>query len=366
MVLLMLRIRLIVVSFGVLLASTVASAQSVNLAWDASTDPSVTGYVVKWGTRANTYTSTMSVGNRTTWTVSGLVPDQKYYFVVTSVSSTGLSSLPSNEVSNDALIVQTGGVLSDQRPSVFWHNQTTGQVKTWHVVGQNVIDTRTVNMTNTDPHWKVVGTGDLNGDGFSDILWRHDTQGWLAYWFLQYDAVVGTGVLSVARSLDINWEIKGVGDVDGDHYADIVWQHTDGTLAVWIMRGATVMSTRVLSVPKVADRNWKVAGVVDTNGDGYADLIFQDAIGGWLAIWFLRGSDVLGTYYLSIGRMTDLNWRVQAAGDIDGTGIAKILWRHLTGGWVATWSLSGNVVTGTYFFNPNKVDNQNWKIVGGR
>jgi hypothetical protein len=362
----MVRIRLIFAFVMVLLGSTIASAQSVNLAWDASTDPSVTGYVVKWGTRTAAYTSSMDVGNRTSWTVTGLTPDQKYYFVVTSYAATGLSSAPSNEVSNNALIVQTGGTLADQRPSMFWHNQTTGQIQTWHVVGTNVIDTRAVNMSNTDPNWKVVGTGDLNGDGFSDVLWRHETQGWLAYWFLQYDTVVGTGVLSIARSQDINWQIKGVGDVDGDRYADIVWQHTDGTLAVWIMRGATVLSTRILSIPKVADPNWKVAGVADTNGDGKADLIFQDSIGGWLAIWFLRGSDVLGTYYLSIGRMSDLNWRVQAAGDLDGSGVPRLLWRHLLDGWVATWTLSGNVVTGTYFFNPNKVDNQNWKIVGSR
>lgn len=362
----MVRRRVILAFAIVLLGSTVASAQSVDLEWDASTDPSVTGYVVKWGTRTNSYTSSMNVGNRTNWTVTGLTPDQKYYFVVTSYAASGLSSAPSNEVSNNAVIVQTGGNLADQRPSVFWYNQATGRVLTWHVVGTSVIDTRAVNMTNTDFHWKAVGTGDLNGDGFSDILWRHDTEGWLAYWFLQYDAVVGTGTLSIARSQDINWEIKGVGDVNGDHYADIVWQHNDGTMAVWLMRGGTVLSTRILSIPKVSDPNWKVAGVVDANGDGTADLIFQDTIGGWLAVWFLRGSDVLGTYYLTIRRMTDMNWRVQGAAVIDGSHTPKLLWRHLVNGSVATWTLSGNVVTGTYFFNPNTVDDQDWKIVGGR
>jgi hypothetical protein len=249
---------------------------------------------------------------------------------------------------------------------VFWYNKTTGALETWHVRGTNVIDSRPVSMIASDLHWKVAGTGDINGDGFPDIVWRHDTEGWLAYWLMQYDQVVATGFLSINQLADPNWQIKGVGDMDGDHYSDIVWQHTDGTLAVWFMRGATVVSTRILSIAKVADPNWKVAGVADTNGDGKADLIFQDAIGGWLAIWFMRGSDVLGTYYLSIGRMTDLNWRVQAAGDIDGSGTAKILWRHLTDGWVATWTLSGNTVTGTYFFNPNKVANQDWNIVGSR
>jgi hypothetical protein len=362
----MLRIRLILAFVAVLLASTVASAQSVNLAWDASTDPSVTGYVIKWGTRTTAYSSSVDVGNRTNWTVSGLTPDQKYYFVVTSYAASGLSSAPSNEVSNDALIVQSGGSLPDQRPSVFWYNQPTGQLMSWHVAGVNVIDTRAVSTVNTDKHWKVAGTGDLNGDGFTDVVWRHDTQGLIAYWFLQYNMVVGTGLLSVGQVADLNWEIRGVGDVNGDRYADLVWQHADGTLAVWTMRGSTVMDTKVLSLPKVAIPSWKVSGVVDANRDGYADLIFQDTVGGALAVWFLRATDVIGTYYLSIPKQADSNWRVQGAGDIDGSGVPKILWRHITSGWVAEWTLSGYVVTGTYFFNPNNVSNQDWNIVGGR
>jgi fibronectin type III domain protein len=273
----MVRTRLILAFVAVLLASTAASAQSVNLAWDASTDPTVTGYQVKWGTRAETYTSSIDVGNRTSWTITGLNPDQKYFFAVTSYASTGLNSSPSNEVSNDALIVQSGGTLSDLRPSLFWHNGMTGQLQTWLVAGTTVVDTRAINMGGIpDTHWKVAGIGDLNGDSFSDILWRHDTEGWLAVWFLQYNVVVSTRYLSINRMADPNWQIKGLGDVDGDKCADIIWQHTAGSIAAWIMRDTTVTSTRFFSIPSVGASQWKIAGVVDTNGDGMADLIWQD------------------------------------------------------------------------------------------
>src|SRR4051812_25251954 len=100
----MLRTRLSLALFGVLLASTAASAQTVNLAWDASTDATVTGYTVKWGTRAGSYTQSVNVGKVTAYSVSGLVPDQKYFFVVASYNAAALASAPSNEVSNDALI----------------------------------------------------------------------------------------------------------------------------------------------------------------------------------------------------------------------------------------------------------------------
>jgi hypothetical protein len=263
--------------------------------------------------------------------------------------------------------VHTGGALSDQRPGIFWHNVSTGQLATWHLSGTNVIDTRLVSMGGVaDTHWKVAGTGDLNADGFPDILWRHDTEGWLAVWFLQNQLVVGTQYLSIDKMADPNWQIKGLGDIDGDRYADIVWQHTDGTLAAWIMRGTTVMSTRLLSIPKVGDPKWQIAGVTDTNGDGMADLIWQDPSQGWLAVWYLQGTTVTGTFYLSISQMPDTNWRIQTAGDIDGTGRPALVWRHLTQGWVAIWYLQGSNVVGTYLTNPDKVYDQAWKIVGNR
>jgi len=361
----MLRLRMALALLGVLLLSTVASAQTVNLAWDASTDSSVTGYVVKWGTRSGGQTSSIDVGNRTTWTVSGLVPDQRYYFVVTSYAASGLSSSPSNEVSNDALIVQTGAPLADQRPSVFWFNGTTGQVETWHMNGNNVVDTRLVNLLSTDPHWKIVGTGDLNGDGHPDLVWRHNTEGWLAYWLLVGNQVAATGLFSINRNADLNWTIKGVGDVNGDRYADLIWQHTNGSIAVWTMQGPVVLTTQLFSIATTGDPAWQIAAVGDLNGDGMDDLVFQHN-NGTLAVWFVQGTNIVNINYLSIRQQTDVNWRIQGAGDIDGSGVPRIIWRHVTQGYVAAWTMSGATVTGTFFINPNRVDNLNWQVVGAR
>jgi hypothetical protein len=39
-----------------------------------------------------------------------------------------------------------------------------------------------------------------------------------------------------------SWEIEGVGDFNGDGNADILWQNDDGTPVIWTMDGTNVVS----------------------------------------------------------------------------------------------------------------------------
>ena len=170
------------------LAQTSATVES-----NRNTEPEVTGYTVSWGPRPGFYNASADAGNNARSTVTGLDPDQRYYFVVQAYTGDGLRSLPSSEASNNGLIVQTGGALTNQRPALFWHNKQTGRVLTWHLNGTAVVDTRSLSISGIpDTNWKIAGTGDLNGDKFSDIVWRHATEGWLAVWFLQNNTVIAT------------------------------------------------------------------------------------------------------------------------------------------------------------------------------
>jgi hypothetical protein len=81
------------------LCVTPALASSVTLAWDANSEPDLAGYVVHYGTAPGTYPSSIDVGNRTAWTVSNLTGGHSYYFVVRAYNTSGLTSLPSQEVS---------------------------------------------------------------------------------------------------------------------------------------------------------------------------------------------------------------------------------------------------------------------------
>jgi len=76
-----------------------SAVQNVTLTWNPSTSPNVIGYDIYYGPACGTYTNKISVGNVTSATVPGLKEGACNYFVVTARATSGLESLPSNEVS---------------------------------------------------------------------------------------------------------------------------------------------------------------------------------------------------------------------------------------------------------------------------
>ena len=84
-------------SIAIFLACSVASAQTVTLAWDPSTATGVAGYKVYRGTASRVYGPATTVGNVTTYVTPTLSPGT-YYFAVTSYTTAGAESAYSNEV----------------------------------------------------------------------------------------------------------------------------------------------------------------------------------------------------------------------------------------------------------------------------
>lgn len=68
------------------------SGPAVALAWDASTDPTVTGYKVYYGTASRNYTNIVAAGSATSATISNLASGMTYYFAATTYTVDGLES----------------------------------------------------------------------------------------------------------------------------------------------------------------------------------------------------------------------------------------------------------------------------------
>lgn len=126
--------------FALFLFSGNLFAGSANLAWNASTSSGVAGYKLSYGQTSGSYTSTIDVGNTTSYTVPSLQDGTKYYFAVKAYDSAKTTeSAYSNEASftvpaataaltADFTANKTSGVAT---LSVDFTPVTTGTVTSW-------------------------------------------------------------------------------------------------------------------------------------------------------------------------------------------------------------------------------------------
>src|SRR4030095_4744840 len=84
-------------------------------------------------------------------------------------------------------------------------------------------------------------------------------------------------------------------DFNGDGKADILWQHTSGARAIWLMNGTTYASG--VSLGTVAT-SWSIAGSSDFNGDGKPDILWQNSSTGQRVIWLMNNTTHTSTVNL--------------------------------------------------------------------
>ena len=70
------------------------------------------------------------------------------------------------------------------------------------------------------------------------------------------------------------YNVVGVGDINDDHYADIVIQNsTTGAIS---LRQHGTMASSITWVGLPSTPGWNVVAVADINDDGYADIVIQN------------------------------------------------------------------------------------------
>lgn len=175
---------------------------------------------------------------------------------------------------------------------------------------------------------------DFDNNGSADIMWQH-TDGRVALWTMSGGAQIGGGVLFGPGT---GWLPSHVGDLNADSKADIVWKHTDGSSAVWLMNGAQqTAGARLLG----AGLGWSVKLVADLDGDGDADIVWQHT-DGRIAAWTMQGTTQVGGAYLAVAGS---GWTPRFAADFNGDGRADIVLTH-TDGRVAIWLMNGTAQVG--------------------
>jgi hypothetical protein len=183
--------------------------------------------------------------------------------------------------------------------------------------------------------WTALGSSDFNGDGTADILWTYKAGGAAALWTMGSGNLTGFGVSSAY--MGSSWSaVSTAGDFNNDGKADLVWvTPSSGYIAIWEMNGSALVGFGVSAAHM--GPNWTVAGVGNLNGNGMSDIIWTTANGD-VAVWGMSGT-ALSTFAVSNSKM-GAGWTMAGIGDFSGTKHTDLLWMNAQGD-VQMWTMSG-------------------------
>ena len=102
----------------------------------------------------------------------------------------------------------TGDFTGDGWPDLLWRNEATGQLILWEMVGHTFVAAHALNPGSADLAWKIGAVEDANRDGWPDIVWHNETTGQLVLWVM-VGKTMGTWSFLNVTVTDPNWKMAG-------------------------------------------------------------------------------------------------------------------------------------------------------------
>ena len=201
----------------------------------------------------------------------------------------------------------------------------------------------------TDLGWSVAAAGDVNGDGYGDLAFGDADKAYIGMAYVFHGSFSGLGSApdwtatppTPGGGSNFGGAVAGVGDVDGDGYADVVVSAPDwgDDGRIWLYYGSASglgTSSGWSYEPGLSGASTHfgddLSEAGDVNGDGYADFLVGAS--GWQ-----DNQSNEGAAFLFLGSPTtpSLDWEIQGdesstrlgdstdGGDVDGDGFSDIL-----------------------------------------
>jgi hypothetical protein len=173
-------------------------------------------------------------------------------------------------------IAGVGDFDGDGKADIFWRNTASGENYIYLMKGTNIAGEGYL-RTVADLNWQVRGIGDFDGDSKADVFWRNVVSGQNYLYPMNALSIKATEgyVRTVA---DLDWDIIASGDYNGNGKTDLLWRNSaTGQTYLYLMDGAVVAAEGYLRT--IADRGW----MVPRSGDDPTGLLASSySLGGTL------------------------------------------------------------------------------------
>jgi hypothetical protein len=234
-----------------------------------------------------------------------------------------------------------GDFNGDGVGDVLWRSDS-GEVAVWFGTPGSGVQFAGQDLGPLQTSWHFEGVADVTGDGKADVIWQNDN-GQVAVWVSQSTSSASfAGV--IAGAVDPSWHLLGEGDFNGDGKADFLWQNTNGDVAVWNTQSASSSGVSVTGQDLGPVPGWTFQGIGDFNGDGTADIIWRNSTTGDVALWLSQSGSSASFVGQDLGPLST-SWHLRDIVDLNGDGRSDIVWQNNNGDY-ALWSSAPGAAVG--------------------